>query len=193
MSDNRKKALSYLGKDPNEFQIADDTINQITEKKENGDIDPYTAGKRIQKIHGAFVAHKSCLEDRKKDCYDTYINLFKTLKNITLNSSNLDTRINASMKYFNTVDTLGHLPEMTAARDTIKDLKNQAATGQIPETDATNKIEQVREKMEAYKRCHIWAGSATPEEKADQYEKYDCTNERNKLKDFAMNFRPNKS
>lgn len=190
MSKSRKD-LSCLEEDPNEFQIAEDTIKKIRDKEKEDDIDPYTAEKRVQKIMGAIATHRDCLEDktREKDCHDSYFNLFKALKNMTLNNSNVDTSITASMKYFNKLDTLGDLPEMTAARETIKDLKNQAVTNQISETDAKNLIDNVKTKMAAYKRCHIWAGSAPAEEKASQYKEHDCTSKRNELIDFVMKVR----
>lgn len=188
------KNSTYLGESPNEFEVAKDTTKKIQDKVSAGDIDSVTAEKRIKKIMDATSLHDNCLQlfdaaepkKRKVDCFHSYLNIFTTLKHAQQNSSDVDRTIKSAIKYvnaLNALDAYGEMPEMAEAKNTIKELKNKAMTDQVTGPDIKNLTNEIKQKMNEFKLCSIWAATRPHEKRTQQY---DCSSQSEALKNTVM-------
>ena len=164
-------------------------------------MDPAIGNKKINKVNQAVKIQEHCLEwfhttkpaERKGDCFDSYNNIFRTLKKISNDKkSNFASTAKSAVEYVNALEKHGERPELTEAKQVIKNLKTKAAEGQINPPDMWKQTKEIQEKVNKHKLCNIWAAfSKSKEEEFDRMKDcyYDSNSTYRNLQDTLNKFR----
>jgi hypothetical protein len=188
---HEKFKLSYLNEKPNEFERANEVIEQVKNKVKLGDIDPVTAEKRTNKIRHAMIALDDCLnlvenaEPQKREfdrCHHSYLSLLDKMRKAGKHSSQIDRTIKAAMKYENSLDKAGDslVRVMIEAKKTITNLNDVNTNNQLENQDCKKLADEIVRKRDDLKLCRIWSSIDASRSK-DNFSKKDCFAEQKEL------------